>query len=366
MEHKQLDHPSCFANANAYFMHCVLNKNGFHVDLSDLNALQRLKSVCDPKIFLNSIQRLGQRPDDGNLKVMIRGVINRAGIIEHPTPVPAGPNPSASAPAPHGQPSTKPPQRAGAHRDYRTGQQGGQTTNSNGPQAPAASLDSSFTHPGKSPRNVGGESYPITDASNRVVTHAVVRGEDGPATLAAFANPRRLNQHRAFGGRAAVQLEADLTRLNEKKETTYNTVALDFASGENRNYDWSNKLRIQLTRGELPEVLAVFLGILPSCKFSSHGEGKDKGFELAAARTYEKATGNETGRPNFKLKGFAKGRAHAIQVTLEDAFLFTSILTRQLLCDHPGYGVQDLYAMLRAVYGRLGHDMQDKWYQPVR
>lgn len=78
-----------------------------------------------------------------------------------------------------------------------------------------------------------------------------------------------------YGGKAALCFNADSTRAG------VHTIALDAASlTAPKTYDWKNKIRIQLTRSELPVVAAVLLGVKPECEFKNHGPNNDKGFSL--------------------------------------------------------------------------------------
>jgi hypothetical protein len=406
----QQAYQSPFPTPGAEFIHQTLNSHGFFVDLSNPENLSRLKaSLPDLAVFMETVKRLAERPDDTTIFTQIKSVIHRAGIplFNQAVVIPGSPaqqghpanngggaqTPQANTQQPHGKPVTPQqnapvnhgpnghsggqshaPQGAGNVRNFPNQQNGGHPPSNPGPQqsqqpsgnnyaqasgaSSAGNKRANGSHSGQ-PSGQGQSGVPSchpVDENGRVLTYAVVPANDRGNVIAALSNPRRLNQHTAYGGQHAVQLEADLSRSH------YNVCAFDFASGSNKNFNWDDKLRMQITRIELPQVLAVFLGILPSVEFKNHGESNDKGFRVEAAREYDRQTKKESGRPNFKIKGFAKGRMHAIQVPLEDAYQFTSILTRQMLADNPGLDAPGLYAMLRAIYGRLGQDMQDQWY----
>ena len=69
--------------------------------------------------------------------------------------------------------------------------------------------------------------------------------------------------------------QADLTR-NE-----VHTIALDAATATGpKQYNWGKKVRLQLTRSELPIVTAVLLGVMKRCEFKNHGQDNSKGFSM--------------------------------------------------------------------------------------
>ena len=152
-----------------------------------------------------------------------------------------------------------------------------------------------------------------------------------PETSGSDGEREYLQKH-VYGGKAALCFEADETRKG------VHTVCLDAAaSTAPREYDWNNKIRVQFTRDELLVVTAVFFGLLPSCKYDSHGEGKDKGFSI------------EDQGKNLFIKVFAKGAARAVPVTPEDAYYVSAILMRQLRKNSPWMSCSDILQMIARV-----------------
>jgi len=81
--------------------------------------------------------------------------------------------------------------------------------------------------------------------------------------------------YHVYGGKAALCFNCDET----KGKTP--TISLDAASSTGpKSYDWKNKIRIQLTKQELPVVAAVLLGAQQRCEFKNHGKDNDKGFSM--------------------------------------------------------------------------------------
>lgn len=78
--------------------------------------------------------------------------------------------------------------------------------------------------------------------------------------------PERL-QVKAFGSKAALCAESDMTRRNVP------TVRFELATAVGvRQYDWKNKLVIQLTQDEIIEAAAVLFGFVPEVEFRNHGD----------------------------------------------------------------------------------------------
>ncbi|HYQ90606.1 MAG TPA: hypothetical protein VES89_00660, partial [Candidatus Competibacteraceae bacterium] len=103
------------------------------------------------------------------------------------------------------------------------------------------------------------------------------------------------------------------------------TVALDAAlvkgqqqQGNEQAFDWAHKIRLQLTRTELPVVLGVFLHLLPCGEFKYHGEHKDKGFSVANQGD------------SFLVRVFAKEQPpRVVPIGPEDAVRVAALLMRQ-------------------------------------
>jgi hypothetical protein len=154
-------------------------------------------------------------------------------------------------------------------------------------------------------------------------------GMPGPQDDNASQHHDRLSFH-VYGGKAALCFESDMTK-NE-----FPTVAMDAAiSTSPRQYDWGNKVRIQMTKAELPAVLAVLLGSSPSCEFKSHGPQKDKGFSM------------ERQGPKVFIKVFAKDQGvKAVPVEASDVFYITTLFIRQLQKSMPWMDSNAIVQML--------------------
>lgn len=182
--------------------------------------------------------------------------------------------------------------------------------------------------------------------------HALVHkssdaGEGGPPEPARPADPPAQQTEPArgqkrdwysvhvYGGKAALCFEEDTTRRGVP------TIALDAATGSNREYNWSDKVRVQLTVRELPHLAAVLAGYSSGCKYFGHGEGNDKGFEI-----------QHQGSKLF-VRVWAKERpVRAVPVEPGDVYLIYELVIRQLRLRAKWMGSADIQAMLRSI-GRM-------------
>ena len=140
-----------------------------------------------------------------------------------------------------------------------------------------------------------------------------------------------------YGGKGALSFEVDETRKGVP------TVCVDAASSQGpRKFDWRNKIRLQLTRDELPIVAAVFLGFQPCCEFSNHGENNSKGFTLERQ--------HNRGQKSLFMRVFEKDKGmKAVPIPMAEAFLIQSMLLHQLCVTHPHLDGTMLMTMLRSV-----------------
>lgn len=101
---------------------------------------------------------------------------------------------------------------------------------------------------------------------------------------------RVYDQKKVHGGKAALNLEADITR---RDEPTIRVEAAKMLNQAERTYDWAKKVAIQMTPAELQHVTALLYGLIPKLRYSSHGPAQDKWFEI------ERQTGNYAGTIKF-------------------------------------------------------------------
>lgn len=142
-----------------------------------------------------------------------------------------------------------------------------------------------------------------------------------------------------YGGKAALCFEEDTTRGGVP------TIALDAAiSVGPKTYDWKKKVRIQMTRAELPVVAAVLLGKRQSCEFKSHGEDKSKGFSM------ERQAGGK-----IFVKVFEKGQGvKAVPIEAPDVFYVASIFLLQIRRSAPWLDATSTIALVGATMQQAG------------
>lgn len=146
-------------------------------------------------------------------------------------------------------------------------------------------------------------------------------------------NPEDRESVHVYGGKAALCFESDVTKGDVP------TIALDAATSTGpRQYDWNNKLRLQMTRAELPVVTAVLIGAMQRCEFKNHGQDNSKGFSM------ERQDGGKV-----FIKVFGKDQpVRAIPVMPADVFYVASLFMRQLLKGSPWLDATALMSMIRA------------------
>ena len=135
-----------------------------------------------------------------------------------------------------------------------------------------------------------------------------------------------------YGGKSALCFDADTTRAGLP------TVALDAASGGNRQYDWASKVRLQMTRQELPIVSAVLMGFHRSCEYRSHGPNADKGFSMERQRG---------GRVFVRVYAKDQG-VKAVPIDPADLYYVAGLFLRQLTLATPWLDSTAILAILRS------------------
>jgi|GEM_PF-713465 len=155
---------------------------------------------------------------------------------------------------------------------------------------------------------------------------------EAPAAASGEQKRERVGKH-VYGSRAALYFEADVSRQD------FPTIYVDAADAiGTRQYDWPNKIRIQLTAHELPVITAVLLGLLPEAEFKNHGENKDKGFSI-----------KDQGRHLFMEVWAKDQKKKAVQIIPEDAFYLSHIFIRQMRQSAPWMSGMDLISALKMV-----------------
>ena len=270
---------------------------GLPVTLSPENAAS-LKNQAPRERVLNALSRVESANDSGAM-AYLRKIMDAAGLLA-PNGAPNGPS--------NGHRSAAPAMSRPAQSNDRS--------------APPPEARWADTHP-NAPGNDAAQSRP-----------------SGYASPAGTAAPRtRGPSHHIYGKKAAAMFELDETKSGVA------TVALDAAQtiGE-RQYDWKNKIRLQMTASEVPVVAAVLFGVLGECNFANHGPDSDKGFSIEW----------QGDRRSFFVKVWqGKGNLRAVPMTRDDAFHVGQIVLRALQQASPArLDATGALACVRAFYGR--------------
>lgn len=160
----------------------------------------------------------------------------------------------------------------------------------------------------------------------RRASHNDLEGRDAPA----------YHSVHVYGGRAALCFSADETRGGEK------TVRIEAAQATApKVYAWSEKVALQLTLRELPQVLAVVAGLVPAIKLTNHGEANDKGLGLE----------NQAGGKLFVSLWQGK-QARAVPVMPADVWPVMDLLLKQFLANSPHLSADAALASIRLLSQR--------------
>jgi len=162
-------------------------------------------------------------------------------------------------------------------------------------------------------------------------------GGEGPRM-----SPEDRENYHVYGGKAALCFEADITKGGIP------TIALDAApSVGSKQYNWNDKIRLQMTRAELPVVLAVLTGALNECEFKNHGPDSSKGFSMQR---------QEGGKVFVRV--FSKDGARAVPVIDTDVFYVASLFIRQLRKAQPWLDTNGVLNLVRAVRPGQGNGIR--------
>lgn len=175
------------------------------------------------------------------------------------------------------------------------------------------------------------------------------RGQQAPTGVAGKDGRDFYSVH-IYGGKSALCFGADTTRSIKQGEEG-NTVRLEAAPASGpRAYNWQDKVAVQFTTKELPMVLAVFMGWMPSVTFKAHGPAKDKGFSIEC---------QDQGK--LFVRVWQGKRAMAVPLFAQDMYAVVALLLRQMVKNQPFLGVDGVIAIVRqlsSVYQEAGMGVQ--------
>jgi hypothetical protein len=139
-----------------------------------------------------------------------------------------------------------------------------------------------------------------------------------------------------FGSGAALCVsEARMRSSNQ--HTIQIEGALALGAGR-REFDWQNKIIVQLTVQEAYTALALFENLIPSVKFDGHGRAHDKSLHIDCQDTH------------YFVRVIQRGRAAvALPVRAVDAIQIVALLYKQLLRNEPHLCTEDIRALVARI-----------------
>lgn len=138
-----------------------------------------------------------------------------------------------------------------------------------------------------------------------------------------------------FGSSAALCVSEARTR-----STNQHTIQIEGAlalggSGGRREFDWRNKIIVQLTVQEAYLALALFENLIPNVKFDGHGRAHDKALHIDFQDSH------------YFVRVIQRGRAAiALPVRAVDTIQIVALLYRQLLANEPHLQIADVRALI--------------------
>lgn len=146
-----------------------------------------------------------------------------------------------------------------------------------------------------------------------------------------------------FGSSAALCVSEARTRSSNQHTIQIEGALALGGGGVRREFDWQNKIIVQLTVQEAYLALALFENLIPGVKFDGHGRTHDKSVHIDFQDSHYFVRVIQRGRP-----------AVAIPVRAVDAIQIVSLLYKQLLKNEAHLGIEDV----RIMVGRMAAMMQ--------
>lgn len=145
------------------------------------------------------------------------------------------------------------------------------------------------------------------------------------------AGQRNFVGHHVYGNKSALYFTYDETRGGDA------TIAVDGAMSTGvRQYNWGQKLRLQITRADLASVAAVFFGLLPKIELSNYGADNTKRLSV------------ENQGKNYFLNMSAKDHHQiAVPISAGDVFEIRGLFLAQLMKNRPEIGVEGILTNLK-------------------
>jgi hypothetical protein len=141
-----------------------------------------------------------------------------------------------------------------------------------------------------------------------------------------------------FGNSAALCVSEARTRSSNQCTIQIEGALALGGGGGRREFDWQNKIIVQLTVQEAYLTLALFENLIPSVKFDGHGRTHDKSLQI------------EFQESHYYVRVIQRGyTAVAVPVRPVDAIQIVSLLYKQLLRNEPHLRIEDMRGMIGRV-----------------
>lgn len=145
---------------------------------------------------------------------------------------------------------------------------------------------------------------------------------------------------RIFGKTAAHTLEISNHRRS-RQFLGVNVVSIESARPlANGGYDWNNKLSLQLTPEEMPEVIAVLLGLVGEVTFSNHGSDRNKSV------TFKNQEGGMLVSTSTRSDAY-----YPVPVKRSVVYFLLDLFCRAMAAGTPDRKPSDVISLVRGIYG---------------
>ncbi|AHZ73610.1 hypothetical protein OU5_P0358 (plasmid) [Pseudomonas mandelii JR-1] len=113
------------------------------------------------------------------------------------------------------------------------------------------------------------------------------------------------------------------------------------------SFDWENKIAIQVTDREMPQLMCAVLGITPTFDLRNHGPKKNKSLSLA----------NQSDKGVLYLRVTEGQVGHSIPISADKVF-HLGVIGMKVLSLQTRADTQTCLLLLRGTTGRLLHGLQ--------
>lgn len=108
-----------------------------------------------------------------------------------------------------------------------------------------------------------------------------------------------------------------------------------------KHYDWENKLALQVSLRELPDVMACLLGYVEQVEFQYHGNRRDKGYRIRA----------NTEKPGLLFELFSGSDGKFLVPALPaDQFAVSALALTYFQRNYGGLSTESLLSILTSSY----------------